>query len=192
MEDSVLQAPPEVEQTLICSTVEHNQYPSDSWIEPTHFTPFAWVYRCSTDSPLSSGTYVPSLIPRCSMGPKHILTSYDSSPYRGHMTGWLSHRSEPGLCSPDCRAPQQTHAGRCPLAAFTKHSGRLLPRLEVTRSPRFAVFHTSCCPSCDSVPMSMVSFSHTIFCSTPHKKLLDFFAPLKVTVLYPQYESSTT
>ena len=185
MEDSVLQAPPEVEQTLICSTVEHNQYPSDSWIEPTHFTPFAWVYRCSTDSPLSSGTYVPSLIPRCSMGPKHILTSYDSSPYRGHMTGWLSHRSEPGLCSPDCRAPQQTHAGRCPLAAFTKHSGRLLTT---------ALCHSSLVPTPpgDFLRKSMVSFCHTNFCSFPHKILFDFFAPLKVLSPYRLHCTDTS
>ena len=38
----------------------------------------------------------------------------------------------------------------------------------------------------------MASFSLTIFCSTPHKKLLDFFTPFKVTVSYSQYVPSTS
>ena len=80
---------------------------------------------------------------------------------------------------------QLVPAGRCPLAAFTKHM-----RAAVTT----ALCHSSLVPQPSGylVPRYFLCLSHTNFCSSPHKKLLDFFTPFKVPFPYPLYGQSTT
>ena len=70
-------------------------------------------------------------------------------------------------------------------SALTKHM-----RAAVTT----ALCHSSLVPQPSGylVPRYFLCLSHTNFCSSPHKKLLDFFTPFKVPFPYPLYGQSTT
>ena len=80
---------------------------------------------------------------------------------------------------------QLVPAGRCPLAAFTKHM-----RAAVTT----ALCHSSLVPTPpgDFLRKSMVSFCHTNFRSFPHKNLISFFSFSEVLSQYSFYVSGTS